>query len=256
MNEKTTASSAFFHANPGLCPVCSRRVEFRADHPWFRDHLLCSSCGSVPRERALALVLQRRFPDWRSMRIHESSPSNRGISARLRHECPGYVATQYFPGKPAGQRIRRLRPLHAALHGFRNEDLQALTFADESFDLTITLDVLEHVNKPDRVMCEVRRTLRPGGAFLFTVPTLKDRVESARRARYRPDGTIEHLAPPQYHGNPVSKAGALVTFDYGYDLPELIHSWSGMDVEVIRFHDRFHGILGDFTEVYIATRGE
>ena len=59
------------------------------------------------------------------------------------------------------------------MQGFRNEDLEALTFPDASFDLTVTLDVMEHVNQPDVVLREVARTLRPGGAYLFTVPTYK-----------------------------------------------------------------------------------
>ena len=49
--------------------------------------------------------------------------------------------------------------------------------------------------------------------------------------------------------------GALVTFHYGYDFAELISAWSGFDVEVTRFHDHRHGVIGDFTEVYLARRG-
>jgi hypothetical protein len=42
----------------------------------------------------------------------------------------------------------------------------------------------------------------------------------------------------------------------GYDFAELIAAWSGLDVEVVRFHDHRHGVIGDFTEVYLATRGD
>ena len=40
---------------------------------------------------------------------------------------------------------------------------------------------------------------------------------------------------PEYHGNPVSDKGALVTFHYGYDLPELIREWSGMEYTYLSF---------------------
>jgi hypothetical protein len=36
----------------------------------------------------------------------------------------------------------------------------------------------------------------------------------------------------------------------------LISAWSGLDVEVTRFHDHRHGVIGEFTEVYLATRPE
>ena len=229
----------------GFCPICAAEVRFTATDHWYRDHLRCSRCRSIPRERALALVLERGFPGWRSLAIHESSPADRGISTKLARECPGYVASQFFPGQPPG----------ALVSGFRNENLEALTFADASFDLVVTLDVMEHVNRPDEVLREVARTLRPGGAYLFTVPTYKDRVTTERRAFFRPDGGVDHMAEPEYHGNPVSDQGALVTFHYGYDFAELISAWSGFDVEVVRFHDHRHGVIGDFTEVYLARRG-
>jgi SAM-dependent methyltransferase len=227
----------------GHCPICAAEVRFTAADSWYRDFLTCSGCGSIPRERALALVLERHFPDWRALTIHESSPADRGISAKLRRECPGYVATQFFPGDPPGRVTR----------GFRNENLEALTFADAAFDLTVTLDVMEHVNRPDAVLREVGRTLRPGGAYLFTAPTYKGKTETERRAHFRPDGSVEHMAEPEWHGNPVSDQGALVTFHYGYDFAELIHAWSGFEVEVMRFHDHRHGVIGEFTEVYLAT---
>jgi SAM-dependent methyltransferase len=230
----------------GFCPICGRAVRFEARHPWYRDNLHCSGCGSIPRERALALVLERRFPGWRRLAIHESSPADRGISRKLARECPGYVGTQFFPGEPPGVTVR----------GFRNENLEALSFPDAAFDLTITLDVMEHVNQPDTVLREVRRTLKTGGAYLFTVPTYKQRVASERRAHYKPDGSVEHMAEPEYHGNPVDDAGSLVTFHYGYDFAELIAAWSGLGVEVTRFCDPFHGVIGEFTEVYLATRTE
>ncbi|MCF6122831.1 class I SAM-dependent methyltransferase [Mesorhizobium sp. M7A.F.Ca.CA.001.07.2.1] len=228
----------------GYCPICEANVEFSAHYDWYRDHLLCSRCGSIPRERALALTLTRHVSRWRNLVIHESSPTPRGISPKLKRECAGYVESQYFPGERLGSSVK----------GFRNENLEAQTFGDATFDVVVTLDVMEHVNMPERVTKEIVRTLKPGGAYLFTVPTYKGKIDSERRALYRPDGTIQHTGEPEYHGNPVSDAGSLVTFHYGYDLPELIHRWSGMDVEVCRFHDHWHGIIGEFTEVYLARK--
>jgi SAM-dependent methyltransferase len=228
----------------GYCPICEAVTEFRATTRWYRESLRCSGCGSVPRERALALVLSRSFPNWRNLTIHESSPANRGISPKMKRECAGYVATQFFPGEALG----------AVIRGFRNENLEAVTFADGQFDLVVTLDVMEHVNRPEAVMREVARTLKSGGAYLFTVPTYKGKVGTERRAVYKEDGSVEHFVEPEYHGNPVSDAGSLVTFHYGYDLPELLAQWSGMDVEVLRFHDHQHGVIGDFTEVYVCRK--
>ena len=66
--------------------------------------------------------LQR--PGWRELAIHESSPSPRGISALLAREARNYTPTQYFPDQPPGAIVR----------GIRNEDLEAQSFGDETFD--------------------------------------------------------------------------------------------------------------------------
>jgi SAM-dependent methyltransferase len=237
-------SSTVTYRRHGYCPICEGEVEFVATTPWYRESLSCLGCRSVPRERALALVLSRRFPHWREMAIHESSPARRGISPKIAKECRSYTPTQFFPNEALGVVIR----------GFRNENLERQTFKAQQFDLVVTLDVMEHVNRPAYVFHEIMRTLKPGGAYIFTVPTYKGKVNTERRALYNENGEVEHLAKPEYHGNPVDDAGSLVTFHYGYDLPEFIHKWCGADVEVLRFHDHHHGIIGDFTEVYVATR--
>jgi SAM-dependent methyltransferase len=48
--------------------------------------------------------------------------------------------------------------------------LEPLPFADESFDVVISCDVLEHVDSIEFSLDEIRRVLRPGGAFIGFVP--------------------------------------------------------------------------------------
>ena len=45
-----------------------------------------------------------------------------------------------------------------------------LPFADSSFDLVTTLDVIEHVADDIATLCELRRVLRPDGLALVAVP--------------------------------------------------------------------------------------
>ena len=56
--------------------------------------------------------------------------------------------------------IERVRCLHKSL----------LPFKDESFDLVICLDVLEHIVEDYRVADEIYRVLAPDGRFLISVP--------------------------------------------------------------------------------------
>jgi hypothetical protein len=135
------------YTGSGFCSICEREVVFSAESTWFRDYLLCSGCGSIPRERALMRTITECFPNFRELAIHESSPVNRGASEKLRQECPGYSASHYFKQVPYGQ---------ADSHsGYRCESLESLTFEDNSFDLFITQDVMEHIFNPDLAFREI-----------------------------------------------------------------------------------------------------
>ncbi len=238
------ASTAPFLDYQGVCPVCEQRVQFTAGNERFRDSLVCPRCASVPRERALALVLNEKRPNWRTLAIHECSPAERGISHRLRTEARGYVATHFFDAEPLGATVR----------GFRNENLEAQTFPDGSFDIVITLDVMEHLFDPEAAHREIWRTLKPGGLHLCTFPISKGRSNALTwRAKRDATGGVEHLAPAEYHGNPIGGA-ALVTVDYGYDIHKQIAEWAPFDVSVVRACNKTAGVMGEMTDVVVCER--
>ena len=45
-----------------------------------------------------------------------------------------------------------------------------LPFRDQSFDLVLLIDILEHTDHPERIVSETRRLLVPGGIVIATVP--------------------------------------------------------------------------------------
>ncbi len=49
-------------------------------------------------------------------------------------------------------------------------DLEALPFRNGSFDGAINIVTLEHVRRPDRVLGEIARVLKPGARLLLVVP--------------------------------------------------------------------------------------
>ena len=124
---------------------------------------------------------------------------------------PNYVCSEFYP---------HVTPGSVTDTGILCQDAERLTFPDASFDLVISQDVMEHLADPWRGFSEIQRTLRPGGVHLFTVPVHEGR---ATRQRAVKRGTaVENLLPPVHHKDPLNAEGALVFWDFGEDLPELL----------------------------------
>ncbi len=229
--------------NYGFCYSCNQETTFAAQNNWWRDSYLCSHCGSIPRERALMYCLEKFFPEWREKIIHESSPVERGTSLRLRNEAKGYFATHYFPEIKRGE-------IH---EGFQNENLEQLSFADQSIDLHISQDVFEHILNPAQAFREIARTLKHGGAHIFTTPLVNKKLPTQWCAKMNPDGKIEYLLdPPEYHGNPISADGSLVTVHWGYDITRFIFEACGLFTELVYIDALDLGIRAEFIEVLIT----
>ena len=47
--------------NNGYCVICEKEATFIEHNDWLRDHYLCSTCHSIPRQRALVHVLNTFF---------------------------------------------------------------------------------------------------------------------------------------------------------------------------------------------------
>ena len=70
------------------------------------------------------------------------------------------------------------------------------------------------------------------------------------------DGKVVHLVePPQFHGDPINKDGALVTFDWGYDICQRIFDACGLFTHIVHLDDLSRGIRADYIEVLVTIKG-
>jgi len=113
-------------------------------------------------------------------------------------------------------------------------DVCKLPFADESFDLVLATDIIEHVDDDVGALCEIRRILKPKGRALITVPAfrmlwgLQDDVSHHRR-RYRARELLERIDAVDLH------AGQQFYFNYFLFLPILcvrtVVRWAGIKLQ-------------------------
>lgn len=191
-------------------------------------------------------VIKMYYPNYRDLNIHESSPCHRGTSPKLKAECRNYSASQYLLGVTPGTVDQK--------QGWRCEDLENMTFADASFDLFVTQDVMEHIFNPEKAFREIARVLKPGGAHIFTVPLINKERPSECWASRSEDGTVNYHHDAEYHGNPVDESGSLVTMHWGYDLSEFIMREAKTPTTMVVIDDLEKGIRAEYIEVMVSRK--
>ncbi len=77
-------------------------------------------------------------------------------------------------------------------------DVNRLPFADESFDTIVAVRLLVHLADPQPLFDEVRRVLRPGGAFIIEFPNRRHVLAMIRRIAGRQSWSPLGAAPHEY----------------------------------------------------------
>lgn len=115
-------------------------------------------------------------------------------------------------------------------NGVRCENVEKLTFPDNSFDLVTSTGMFEHVEDDVQGYREICRVLKPGGYTIFSVP-YNDQVTTIR-ARRKSNGEIEHFLPPAYHSDPIRGEGKVFVWrGYGADIVHTLKE-AGLIAEV------------------------
>jgi len=245
---KDHAHTETYHL-PGYCRLCEREVDFLVDRqcgatemggvwlPNWRERMTCLGCGLNNRQRMMALTARNRIGQLRDKRpdvylMEMVTPIYHWLSTSVPQAR--YTGSEYL-----GEDIKSGK----IIKGIRHEDVERLSFDDNSFDLVISNDVLEHVLNPDKALLETCRILRPQGVLLMTVPFHLDKENNERRAEWA-SGGIKHLLPPCYHGNPLSDKGSLVVTDFGWDFLQNIRNAGFTKAELRFYWSEVYGHLG------------
>jgi SAM-dependent methyltransferase len=133
-----------------------------------RETMLCGRCSSSLRVRRIADVLLEHY-----------ASAATSIAELVRE--PGFRRLEIAEINAVGsmhQFLARLPRLRWSEYGEGGEDLQALSYANESLDLVLTSETLEHVPDWRRALAETRRVLRPQGRHVFTVPLVPGREQT------------------------------------------------------------------------------
>lgn len=200
-----------------------------------REHLI--SGGVSSRVRAVSEIIYEAIDRLELTEETARIYGHEGITPfaqMMRARFPRFLGTEYAP-TPADE---------ARIFPITHNDVCASRFADDTFDIAFSCDVLEHVYDRDRLLAEAARTLRPGGHFIATFPFDHD-VATGWLFAEMENGEIRHLLDtPIYHGNPMDESGSLVFEIVGWDIiPRAIAA--GFSYAEMRYVcDQEQGVVG------------
>lgn len=155
----------------------------------------CVSCGNNLR----SMVLAKAILDWL-----QEVKSLQEAATRFRHRN-----LRILEINEAGNLTPYLKrfPRHKLIT-YPEADMTNLKFQDESWDLVIHSETLEHVPDPQIGLKECRRILKTNGACIFTVPIIVDRMTRSREG-----------LKASYHGDPTKLAEDYrVMTEFGADI--------------------------------------
>lgn len=235
------------------CDACDRASIFHCDwlhavegQPNYRERLLCDGCELNVRERLLVRMVREYFDEL--PRTHaptlfayeDDTPLLRALSQRL--TTVTICGSQHAE---SGVEVDdRAQPV----------DALALSSPDESFDVLVSNEILDHVPEPEAALRESYRVLRPGGILVATLPFHFTRT-STRRAEVH-DGQVRTLLPELHRGHPASRYGTLVFHDLGWDLFDMLRKAGFSEPHFRCAHSLQYAYLGpELSLVLCATRG-
>ena len=132
------------------------------------------------------------------------------LSKFLSDNSKNLTRSQFKEGVPSGK---------VDQNGVLCQDLTKTSFPDKTYDHLVCLEVLEHIPHYKFALSEMFRILKPDGQAILTFPWLGGEFHEHRiRAELLPDGTIRHILPPEFHGDPATKEGILSFRAFGWSI--------------------------------------
>lgn len=202
----------------------------------YRETLMAN--GLLSRNRAVLLVLEKIYGSLDQLKqkeiylVEALTGFATWLSERLGDEK--LVCSEY------------LEDAERSFSDIPHQDLCALTFPAETFDLVLCNELFEHVQDLELAFQEIARVLKGGGRLVATCPMAFGQVDEIVKVRRNPHtGEMHHLTQAEFHGDPVRpEAGSLVYRIPGWDVLKRLRDAGFSTAKMHHIASWKHGVLG------------
>lgn len=208
-----------FAFSRGACPLCDRRTIFIKfyDNEWGVN---CIRCGATPPIMSIVGVLKELVGnDLNRKTVYEMSASG-SLYKYLFNNSENFYCSEFFEDIEPGN----------IKNGIECQDVQALAFNNDFFDIVTCTEIFEHVPSDVKGFTEIYRCLKPHGIFLFIVP-LQEHPTVERAVLI--NGKIIHKLQPEYHYDPLRDDKCLCFRNYGPDIVDRLRKVGFNQVRIV-----------------------
>lgn len=201
---------ATFGSNPIIWDALASEWQLSPDERAYVDRqqgTTCTTCGGNLRSIALSDAILQAVRALSTLQDFVANPASASISLLEINEAGTLSPT-----------LRHL-PKHT-MAKYPQVDMHAMPYADDSFDLVVHSDTLEHVSQPIQALSECRRVLKSNGWLCFTIPTIVGRLTRSRVGLAK-----------SFHGDP-----SMGSDDF------LVHTEFGADMWTVVVRAGFHAV--------------
>lgn len=194
------------------CYICNEKADFVIDDDAvLLREAVCSNCGTSIRNNDIVEVISEKFCNGKSINISETDLKELRIlntsSCGPIHNClkhlPNYICSEFFDNIENGETNEQ---------GILCLDLCNIKFDDNTFDIIISEDILEHIKNPEIAFAEIERVLKNSGLHIFTIPFNESGVSKQR------DENVRQV----YHGDGLREEGILVYNEFSWDINKFL----------------------------------
>lgn len=241
----------------GYCAICSKNSRFSVNFdyslidsygfrfPNWREHLVCEHCHLNNRMRAAIQFTTQILPEGADCHIYLTENIT-PLYKYFRERYADVVGSEFLQDGTINGQVN--------VAGVRCEDMTNLTFSSDVFDAVMSFDVLEHIPDFRQAFAEVLRVLKPGGKFIWTAPfAVGFPYSTLIRARMTDQGDVEHLEPPEFHGDPLSD-GVLCFQHFGWDVLDLMREVGYASATVNFYWSQQLGHMGGLQYVVLGEK--
>ena len=193
-----------------LCPICNYKNHsfvHLSNSYQISWNSSCQNCDSRSRHRGLYFLYKNYLTNSLNKKILHFAPEKNLANAIKKFGENRYYTTDY----------------NMTNVDFPNEDVQALNFESNSFDIIFINHVLEHVRNDNQALKEISRILKNNGYVIITIPGNWKRMKT------------KVFVPPTSNGH---------YRDYGIDVLEKLQNHFNLvkKINLFKFHGEKHAI--------------